>query len=211
MTFWLMGTAITVCAGLLGVALFYAGLREWPATYFLSSYGSLPPGDYPRILALFANANMLCNYLTVSFMIAAAMHAAGWLRTPVFAALALGIALTAAFSLSPGLGGLALCAALWAWVRLRAASRLWPARFALAAGVAVAAGFLALTTISPVSQGMPITPAQPLSGVQVEPSSRVLAWQTAFETVRQHPLAGLGLGLKVSEVHYLTRPAAWNI
>jgi hypothetical protein len=65
---WLIGTFLTIGASLIGFVLFYLGYKTPADNYFLSVFGSLPNGNYPRIHALFANANMMCNFLNISLM-----------------------------------------------------------------------------------------------------------------------------------------------
>lgn len=203
MRVWMIVTAITVLLGILGVVLFYSGVRSGETNLVLSGYGSLPPANYPRIRALFDHPNMLCNYLNVSLMIVLVMSASGWLKSKLSQPLQVGIWLASLFTFSPGLGGLVLSLGLWTWTRLkRTQMRTWAA-LTLAAGVIAAIVFLAATTVSPVVRGTGPGYFLPLIGKRVEPSSRVLTWQTAYETFRENPLLGKGVGLEVSKTDYL--------
>jgi hypothetical protein len=204
MNTWTAVTAVTAILCLLGVLLFYCGIRGTGINLVLSpGYGSLPPGNYPRIQGLFDNMNMLCNYLNVSLMIVLVLGAAGWLRSSAAFLLRAGIWLTALFTFSPGLGGLFLSEGLWAWARVGQNRRRIPAALALAVGCAAAAAFIAVAAISPVVSGTGPGFVLPLIGKRVEPSSRVLTWQTALETFGAHPLFGKGVGLEVSHTDYL--------
>src|SRR6185295_18518097 len=77
---WLMGTGLTVLASFAGFVLFYLGAKTQADNYFLSHFGSLPAGNYPRIHALFSNANMTCNFLNVSLILAVLAEKANWLK-----------------------------------------------------------------------------------------------------------------------------------
>jgi putative inorganic carbon (hco3(-)) transporter len=200
---WTAVTAVTVLLGVLGVLLFYAGVRDGKINLVLSGYGSLPPANYPRIRGLFDNMNMLCNYLNVSLMIVLVMSASGWLRSTLSRPLQAGIWFAAVFTVSPGLGGLFLSQGLWAWARLGKTQRRSWATLALVVGLAAAVAFIAAATISPVVTGTGPGYVLPCVGMRVEPSSRVLAWQTAFETFRENPLLGKGVGMEVSYTDYL--------
>lgn len=105
---WLIGTCLTILASLTGFVLFYFGCKTQDNNYFLSHFGSLPAGNYPRLHALFANANMMCNFLNVSLMLSVLAYKLGWLKKTWSRALHLGIWFAALFTLSPGLGGLFL-------------------------------------------------------------------------------------------------------
>jgi len=198
---WLAGTALTVAVGLAGIFLFYLGVKSPSRNFPLSSYGSLPPGDYPRIQALFTNPNMLCTYLNISLAVCWVTHALGWLRPLWSRALHAGTWVVSFFTLSPGLGGCVLSAGLWGWARLKGTKHRCRGLLALTGGVLAAVAFFLATLVSPVTRGRGgvVLP----TGRRVEPSSRVLVWQTAFATFRQYPILGRGLGAQVSSVEYL--------
>ncbi len=195
---WLIGAAVTVAVGLLSIGLFYGGIRDLNRNIGLTVYGSLPPGDYPRIRALFFNMNMLCNYLIVSLMVALAAQAAGKLRPHAARSLILGICVVALFTLSPGLGGLALAGALWQWSRWRAQRPLLAQGILLLGGLVAAAVLIAATiSLTPMANGAG------LSLAALEPSSRVMTWRQAAAVMAQQPLFGQGLGLQLPAVYYL--------
>jgi hypothetical protein len=197
LTAWLVGTVMTVAAAVAGVLLFYAG-RTGPSNIFLATYGSLPPGPYPRVMGLFLNMNMLCIYLVAGAAILLAMQAAGWIGNRVVMTLLAGVTVAALFTISPGLGGLCLVFGIWGW---RALGPRSPAAAALCAvaGAVGAIGFLAAITVSPVS-------IQTLA-----PSSRVLTWVGAWNTFLAHPYLGRGLGLEVADVRYLNASGSYEV
>jgi O-antigen ligase len=200
---------VTVLAGAVGIGLFYAGINDRSSNPLLSDFGSLPPGPYPRISALFLNPNMLCTFLVVSFLLALGMRAARWLDGVRFWLLTIGIVITAASTISAGLGGLVLGGGLWAWMRLRGSRHTGLRPIILVGSHAVALVFFLATAVSPVTrdgQGVVV----PILHRRIEPSSRVLAWRTAFETVKEHPVLGRGLGLEVSSAHYLNASGRWE-
>ncbi len=194
---WLAGTSVTVLVGVAGATLFYAGVRDHDVNLALSGYGSLPPGDYPRIQALFDNMNMLCNYLNVSLIVALIAYTEGWIGRRVFLALGFAIWACAFFTLSPGLGGMFLSAALW--VRMKDSGK-W---LGLIAASLLAAAFFLAATISPVSTGQRQSLILPFTQIRIEPSSRSLAWQSSLETIKRHPVFGRGVGMEVADVTYL--------
>lgn len=194
---WLAGTSVTVLVGVAGATLFYAGVRDHDVNLALSGYGSLPPGDYPRIQALFDNMNMLCNYLNVSLIVALIAYTEGWIGRRVFLALGFAIWACAFFTLSPGLGGMFLSAALW--VRMKDSGK----RLGLIAASLLAAAFFLAATISPVSTGQRQSLILPFTQIRIEPSSRSLAWQSSLETIKRHPVFGRGVGMEVADVTYL--------
>src|SRR5262245_4474058 len=194
---WLAGTSVTVLVGVAGAILFYAGVRDPDVNLALSGYGSLPPGDYPRIMALFDNMNMLCNYLNVSLVIALMAYSEGWIGRRVFLALGFALWACAFFTLSPGLGGMFLSAALWA--RTKDAGK----RLGLIAASLLAAAFFLAATISPISTGQRQFLVLPFTQIRIEPSSRALTWQSSFETIKRRPVFGRGVGMEVADVTYL--------
>jgi len=188
---WLAGALATIIAAAVGVGLFLAGRHDNP---FLYGYGSLIPARYPRVMALFLNANMLCSYVgAAAFILLGAAHAnliSGRVAKPTLVALAL----VAVLTLSPGLGGLALAGSLW----LACSSAMPPvrARMLRRLGVAMAvASFLAILP-SP-------TMLQATNLAQFEPSSRLQTWADASKTFLARPLLGAGPGADVAHVTYV--------
>jgi hypothetical protein len=200
---WLVGTAITVVVCLIGIVLYYAGVRDPQINWALAGYGSLPPGNYPRVRGLFLNMNMLCNYLSISFFIALLTRSLGWLNPPAFRLMALGIWISSGFTLSPGLGGLLLGTGVWIWLGHRGTDRRQIGRLALVTGSVSAIAILVATAISPISHGRSGL-YLPVLGRWLQPSPRLLCWQTALETFLKHPILGRGVGRDVSNAHYLS-------
>ena len=192
---WIAGAILTTAAAAAGVAMFLAGIGANP---FLYGYGSLPAASYPRVMALFVNANMLCGYLGAAGGIVLAASGAGWiapkLARPVFAA----IVIVAALTISPGLGGLALAFSLW-YAASIAPLKPRRARLVRWCGIAAAVVFALGVLVSPtmIQRGMPRT------WNEVEPSSRVLTWIDSVATFRRHPWLGAGPGADVAHVSYI--------
>lgn len=188
---WLFGAALTATASIGGVVLFYAGFNEVVSNPFLRHYGSLPPGEYPRVAAFFLNVNMLCNYLLVSTALAWYRWRTqpGMNRYPLLLA---ALCFAALFTFSTGLGGLVLMLALLlillppAEIVLRPASQ----RIVLAIGVLVAAAALVAASSAPQLTG------------EHQPSMRWLTWHSAWETSAQYPLLGQGPGLAPADVPF---------
>jgi O-antigen ligase len=195
---WIAGAAVTAAAGVAGILLFYAGFRDSAVNPFLFPFGSLLPGRYPRVMALFLNANMLCTYVVASAMILLGARAAGFISHRLFGIILAGTLVTAAFSLSPGLGGLLLPMSLW-WVATRSPGRL-VARVAVVAGVVAAVAFVLAATVSPTV--LQAKTASDRVMPAFEPSSRLLTWIGAWKTFVGHPWTGRGLGLEAADVHY---------
>lgn len=202
---WLVGTAATALVGVAGVLFFYgAGLRSQEANTALERFGSLPAGNYPRLRASFANANMLCTYMGVSLAMLLVSRALGWIRASWFLALGAASWFTALLSLSPGIGGLLLAQGLWTWNREgRDPRRRRLAGLVLAAGIAGAVAFLAATVIEPVGRGNGPALRVPIIDRTIEPSIRVLLWQRALNTFLAYPIAGQGLGTRLAPMTYV--------
>jgi O-antigen ligase len=184
---WLGATAFASAAALLGVAAFYLGIES----SLVGGYGSLPPGPYPRVVGTFLNFNMLCNYLSIGVLVALAAKRAGWVRAAIALPIAIAASVAAAFTVSPGLGGLLLGLAFWIWAGER---RKRAGAFALLFGIATGAVFFLATLVSPANTGANSV-TLPIVHKRLEPSSRLLCWQAAVETVVAHPVLGAGTGL----------------
>jgi O-antigen ligase len=193
---FLAGTAVTAFVGVAGLVLFWAaGLREPASNVALAAYGGLPAGDYPRLRALFANPNMLCNYLGVGVVMLSVMHALGWLGTLWHRVVSAGAWLTAAGSLSPGFGGLLLAAGWLRWQQHRddpRRRRMAAAGLTLAA--AAAAAILVATLISPIHYSTR-TVRVPVIDRVVELAPRVRYWEASARSFLESPIVGRGAGL----------------
>jgi O-antigen ligase len=197
---WAVGTAITATASITGVVLFYAGVRDG-MNPLIRGFGSLPPGNYARFSGLFLNFNMACNYLSIGLLIVLAIRRLRWLRTTFFWLLVVITAVSATLTVSPGLGGLLVGCCLWLWADWRK-ERPFRAKLALFGGCAGALAMCIATMISPTQlaqEGI----ATAIVRHHLQPSSRLLCWEAAVSTIRQHPLLGEGTGLPVECPPYL--------
>jgi hypothetical protein len=200
---WLAGSAILATIGVGTLLLFpFIGWHSfllWPLFHF----GSLPPGPYPRLELTFIYPSIMANYLTVSMMLVLLSNRLGWLEDRAAALLAIGIGLTAFFTLTPGVGGLVAMLALWLWYRWRERRRS-AANAALAAGIVLAALEVLVSAIAPV-----VAPTAPflieIPGLPIlAPGIRLLAWIDSFRTFLASPLVGRGLGLEAAHVPFLS-------
>jgi putative inorganic carbon (hco3(-)) transporter len=146
----------------------------------------LPVGNYPRIYGFFANGNMLCNYVIVSVCLTLYARRTGLLAPRPAVALLAALGLTAALTISAGLGGLAVAVAVWLLCMADAPAKRLRARLALVAALAFAAAFQLATSVSTTSAGL-------------APSSRAMAWSDALRTFFAHPLLGKGAGTEVAD------------
>ena len=199
---WLFGTGITILAALAGIFLFYLGYKTQINNYFLFHYGTLPPGNYPRLQALFVNANMLCDFLNVSLMLTVLADKLGWLKKIPSRILQFGIWFTAFFTISPGLGGLFLSFGVWLWAKFHLAGRKNSAYFTCLSGIFLALVFFAVTSISPDTENTAQNFNLPFTEQKFEPSVRILIWQDTLKTIGHYPFTGKGTGTGVAAVKY---------
>lgn len=203
MSAWIVGTAVTAAVGVAGVLLFYAGIRDPAVNLALGGdYGSLPPGDYPRVQGLFANPNMMCSYMSISLMVMSVMHALGWLTASIARPLFAGTWIATIFSTSPGLGGFFLSAAIWRWLREQTTRRDVLTRLFMVGGILAALGFAIVLVVFPQPAGGQGSFDVPVIG-RVVWGPRPFVWRTAYDTFRAHPLLGRGLGTAVAEYRWV--------
>ena len=200
---WLAATAIVALVGTATVLLFALGVGQPWLGYALHQYGTLPPGNYPRLETTFDWPAMLCNYLTVSLMILLVSRHLGWIGRAPFWLLLAGILVTAVFSLTPGLGGIFL--AIGVWLNVREQDKAPAIAVAsLVAGGAAALLFVLAAVVTPILH--PTAPfivhvpglEQPLA-----PSVRLMTWMDAAARFMQHPLLGIGIGSDAVAVRYI--------
>jgi O-antigen ligase len=198
---WLAASAVTSMIGTLTVGSFYAGAANFITGFSMHHYGSLPPGNYPRIQSTFYYPSMLCNYLTISLMLLLAAFKMGWIKRGLLMTLLIIFAMTIAFTVTPGIGGVLLAVGLWYWFT-ESDDRPSISKAALAGGIVAAALFLLVSTFSLIH-----SPTSPyyfeFAGLQIEPTQRLLTWQGAADTFLNNPLFGKGLGLSVATVYFM--------
>ncbi|MEP6788428.1 MAG: O-antigen ligase family protein, partial [Acidobacteriota bacterium] len=143
-----------------------------------------------------------CNYLSIGMMLLLAAGKLAWINKKVLVLLFVGIAICALFTVSPGLGGIALGLGLWVWLYNTGKRRL-VAVTSLLFAVSVSVAFLFAVAISPNAQPEPQYYFDvPVIEKRIEPSARGLVWIDAWKTFTQNPITGLGLGQDAADVHY---------
>ncbi|MBS1793926.1 MAG: O-antigen ligase family protein [Acidobacteria bacterium] len=201
---WLLGTGVTVLGTLAGFLLFYAGLKTKQDNYFLSHFGSLPAGNYPRLHSLFSNANMMCNYLNVSLMLGLLAFKLNWLRKLPAKLLQSGIWFAAIFTFSTGIGGLILGTCLWFRAFLLKSGKNLSGRLLLVIGSAAAALIFGAALVSPDTGNTDQDFQIPFVDRKFESSVRVLVWESVIETFKKQPLTGKGTGTDAAFLDYVT-------
>lgn len=199
--FWLAATVVSLLVSIVSLFLFYADRSHPLLFHTLSHYGTLPPGNYPRIQATFLNPNMLCNYLNLSLMFGIAAFWLGWIGKKAFYVSLFFFSVAIFFTLSPGLGGIAVSLGLWFWIVFREKGKIFLARASLFFGISIAWLFFLMLLIMPNEN--PLSPYRiklPFTETVIFPSERLLAWQGALETLWQNPFFGRGLGLAVVDI-----------
>jgi hypothetical protein len=201
---WLIGTGLTVLASIAGFILFYLGFKTQTDNYLLSHFGSLPAGNYPRIHALFSNANMMCNFLNVSLVFVVLAEYTCWLKKFWARFLQLGIWFAAFFTFSAGVGGMFLSLGVWFYVRLKVNQKPRLANLMFAASIGLALVVFISTLISPDTKNTTREFSLPFSDKKIEASVRVLVWENAFENFKEFPFLGKGTGTNAAALQYQT-------
>jgi len=135
-------------------------------------------------------------------MLALMMWSLGWLTTRWLRPLVIGILVAAMLTFTPGLGGMPLSLGIWLWLYLKERGRIRLARVAIAGAIVVSITVFAASAVTLFSAS-PEGTESPLAHAELKPSRRAIAWQTAFETFKQYPLLGRGVGVPVSFAPYV--------
>ena len=196
---WIAASTLASLVGAVTVLLFYLDRDSPWHELFLHHYGSLPAGNYPRIQSTFLYPAMLCNYLTVGTLLALGAEIAGWLSRRSTVVVILLHLLSAAFTVTPGLGGFLFAVAAWVGWQLLDNGRKNLGLGALSAGVTAALMFALVAAIS----FWPIE-TSPYNighfGIRLDPTQRLLTWEDALLTFAADPVFGKGIGLGVAGV-----------
>lgn len=190
---WLAATAVVIVVCLLSLVAFATGWPQAVLDYSSFGFGSLPAGHYPRLALTFWNANMACNYLTVSAGIAVVCRKLGYMGQPAFVLLLAGVGLAALSTISPGLGGLALLGGFIIWTDRRVDRRIRLA--ALVGAILVAALAVMALALTPFAHASATFRIDLGSRLSLYPGPRLLIWIAAFRQFMAHPLIGIGIGI----------------
>ena len=206
---WIIGSCILLAACLAGIILFYAGLKDSSVNLVLHPiFGSLPPGNYPRIQGFFLYPAILCNFLSITWMFALLCISVGWMRIRALWFFAPVLFVVDAFTFTPGLGGIFMVTAIFIHARLVQAKKIILGRTILAGGILTAVMFFMAASVTLFSY-TPTGIRTPLLSGEVDPSHRAMAWRTALETFFEDPIFGRGVGMPVSNAVY-TDPSGTN-
>jgi putative inorganic carbon (hco3(-)) transporter len=199
---WLAGTALVVAIGAGSLLLFAIDPEHPLLRYTRFHFGTLPAGDYPRLRLTFLNANMACNYLTVSLGLLLVAGRKQWIGKRAFLLLLGGILLSAAATISPGLGGVFLMLGLWVWLTQRR-QRPGTGRLALASGTAAALLFIPAMAFTPIlHRTAPFLIHVPIFDLTLAPAGRLMIWMDAVRNALADPLLGRGIGADAVLVRY---------
>ena len=185
---WIAAAAVTSVISMVAIVAFYVVPDAGWLQTLLSNYGRLKQGNYPRIHSLFANDNMLCNYIVVAVCLLLLARQRAWLGRRVATTLLACLLVAAAATISLGLGGLVLALASWYWLLKRHTTPM-RANAMLAGGALVAALVFA---------GMWLDLADPFASQSV----RAQIWQQAVHAWMAHPWRGVGLTVPVVGVAF---------
>lgn len=201
---WLAAGSITALVSLISLLLFYFDRSNPLLLYTLSHYGTLPPGNYPRIQSTFLNPNMFCNYLSVTYVLLLASVKLNYINSKVFFILLILIIIACVMTVSPGLGGVFLSIGLWLWLIFKEKGRFLFARLSLIGGIFAAILFFFAVIFTPIpTETSPFYIKVPYLEKRIDPTSRVLAWQTSIQTWAENPFFGKGVGTDVADAKYL--------
>ncbi|MBA3512401.1 O-antigen ligase family protein [Sphingomonas sp.] len=200
---WLAGSAVVALVGAASLALFLVDPASPLLDYTRFHFGTLPPGNYPRLQLTFFNANMACNYLTVSLVLLLVARRLDWVGRRLFAWLLAGFVLSAALTLSPGLGGIVLAIGVWVWL-LERKRRPALATMVLWGSLLASLLFVVAMAVTPIIHPTaPFLIQLPL-GIELAPAGRLMIWIDAVRNFIADPLLGRGIGMDPVEVRYLS-------
>lgn len=164
--------------------------------YSVFYFGTLPPGYYPRVALSFFDANMACNYLTVSLGLLLVAWQQKWLSRRLALLSLAGILIAALPTISPGLGGIALALGTAAWL-------LRKSRLALGIAAACAFAFIVALAVTPILHPTaPFLIHVPGTRLILAPAGRFLTWSSAFDEFLRQPWLGHGIGIDAAFVRY---------
>lgn len=199
---WLLGSLIAAIITVITIFLFYFDRTNIFLRSTLSTYGTLPPGNYPRINSSFLNANMFCHYLSISWTILLISYQFEWVNKPFFFILSILFGTAVIFTISPSIGGVLLIIGLFGGIYYREKSSFTFSRISFMIGICSAIFFFIITTITIGFEGS--AKANTIFDVIVTPSVRVQTWQSALQTFVKYPICGQGIATNAAEVVFIS-------
>jgi O-antigen ligase len=197
---WLFATFLACLVGIVSIVLYYMQPDSWLLVHTQFHYGAVPVGNYPRINSTFLSASLFCNYLSVSLVFLLIARKCNWIGPFAFPVIISLILINSIFTISSGLGAIALILGVWFWFLYQETYRL-TSRFALGFGIFIPVLFLLLNFVA--LQKYPTAPFKvtiPFINSAIYPSPRYLVWSECFRTFLDKPILGVGIGQTCSEV-----------
>jgi O-antigen ligase len=205
---WLWASVLAASVSAFTALSFFAGWENGVTRFAMHHYGTLPPGNYPRIQGTFEYPSMLCNYLTVGVILLLAYRRDRQSTTAWFVVVSVVFVIAIFFTLTPGIGGLLAGMALWFYVAAPAELRAVRKLALVAAGVILVA-FVLISSLTPFGTAGPVYFS--LAGYDITPTARLLTWQQAWATFVGDPIFGHGLGLPVVDLPYRLPAGGWSL
>ncbi len=199
---WMSGMFIVGAVSLVSLLLYYFDNDNPILQRTLFTWGSLPPGTYPRIQSTFNNPNMLSNYLIIGPVLVWFAYVFEWFSRTGLLVFSILLAVATIFTLSPGIGGSLLVTGLLLWIHNKKKNPLL-SKSGLIGGILAA--ILFFISVLPSPTNFPEV---------IEPSGRIISWIASIKTFWEYPVTGIGLGVDpilVSYsapygIHYITDP-----
>ena len=145
---------------------------------------------------------MLCNYLTIGFLLTLAAGKAKWIGKKATIGVTAVHCLSIAFTFTPGIGGFLFAGLAWACSVHFSEARKALRRTLMTTGVVAVVASVVVSAIS--IWPIPTSPYfLTVFGTRLDPTQRMLTWQGAWETFLTFPIFGKGIGLGIAAVEFL--------
>lgn len=207
---WLAVCAFPVLIGIFTIILFYASPSHSLLSHLTYHYGAVPVGNYPRLSSTFVSASMFCNYLNVSLLLLLIAHIREWIGDHMFWIYFVLLSICALFTISSGLGGIALGLSIWYLYTNRHQSpplqKIISASGVLIASLFLLSSFVALQPHPTATFSFHV----PIVGTEVFPSSRLMVWMESFNTFRSNFFTGNGPGFPSAGVMYQNTDGSYS-
>lgn len=185
---WIAAMSVVGAIGVATAILFYAAPDNILLKYTLHHYGTLIPGNYPRLQTTFYYPAMLCHYLSIGLMLLLIARKNNWIKNAAFIFSLAVVSMTLFLTLTPGLGGVVLALGIWFHLSFKQKEQTAKAGLSLFAGIALAVLCFAVSLVSPIQTATsPYFVTIPVIEKRLDPSVRVLTWTSAFKTFTEHP------------------------
>ncbi len=206
---WSAAAFLPFLVGLAAIVIYYIQPTNELLPYITHHFGAVPVGNFPRVSSTFVSASMFCNYANVAILMLLIANARGWIPNNLFWPCICIALMVTVFTVSSGLGAVALAIAIWLRNRLGSGIK---GNGILVFGILICLAFLATSIVALQPHATaPFVWHVPYLGIDVYPSPRLMIWAESVRTFADNFLTGNGPGSPSASVLFHNTDGTYSV